>query len=157
MQSPVKYVRLAACLLFAAGLASCETPAPVSQVVYSLNATAQLNPDSSGRPSPVVLRLYELRSSGSFESAEFFALYSNEAKTLGQSLISRKEMQIGPGEKREFIEKLQPGTRVIGVVAAFRNLSSNQWRALIPVQDGKSVSVQLNLLRTSISVDASGN
>jgi type VI secretion system protein VasD len=84
-------------------------------------------------------------------------LYSNDVKTLGPALVSRKEIQIGPSESREIIEKLQPGTRAIGVVAAFRNLSSNQWRAVIPVQEGKSIPVQLNLGQTSISVKASGN
>lgn len=156
MRLPVNAARFVACFLFLGALTACETP-KVSEVVYRINATAQLNPDSSGRPSPVVLRLYELKSSGTFESAEFFALYSNEAKTLGPALISRKEIQIGPSETRDFIEKLQPGTRVIGVVAAFRNLSSNKWRAIIQVQEGKSVPVQLNLGSTSILIQPSGN
>lgn len=156
MRSPVNAVCLSACFLLLAVLTSCATPVK-TEVVFKIVATPQLNPDNSGRPSPVVLRIYELKSSGAFESAEFFALYSNDVKTLGPALVSRKEIQIGPSESREIIEKLQPGTRAIGVVAAFRNLSSNQWRAVIPVQEGKSIPVQLNLGQTSISVKASGN
>ena len=142
-------------LLGVVALGGCE--APKSQVTYLISAAAQINPDASNRPSPVVVRFYELKSSGIFESAEFFALYSEEAKTLGATLIARKEVQIGPSETREIVEDLQPGTRAIGIVAAFRNLSSNKWRAVFPVKEGTSVPIEVTLGPNGISVKSPSN
>ena len=134
------------------GISACATgPEPI-KAVYSIKSSAQLNPDNNNRPSPVVVRFYELQSPGMFESAEFFALYSDEAKTLGKTLIARKEVQVWPSENRDITEELQPGTRAIGIVAAFRNLSSNKWRSVIPVVEGKPVSAQVTLETTSIFV-----
>lgn len=155
MRKLVKACLAAGALLGVIAIGGCETPK--SQVTYSISAAAQINPDASNRPSPVVVRFYELKSSGIFESAEFFALFMEEAKTLGQTLIARKEVQIGPSETREIIEDLQPGTRAIGVVAAFRNLSSNQWRAVFPVKKGTSVPIEVTLGPNGISVKPPSN
>ena len=155
MRKLVKACLASGALLGVIAISGCETPK--TQVYYSISATAQINPDASNRPSPVVVRFYELKSSGIFESAEFFALCSEEAKTLGQTLIARKEVQIGPSETREITEDLQPGTRAIGVVAAFRNLSSNQWRAVFPVPEGKSTPIEITLGPNGVSVRSPSN
>ena len=76
---------------------------------------------------------------------------------MGATLIARKEVQIGPSETREIVEDLQPGTRAIGIVAAFRNLSSNQWRAVFPVKEGKSVPIEITLGPNGVSVRAPSN
>ena len=149
MRKLVKACLASGALLGVIAIGGCETVK--TQVTYSISAAAQINPDASNRPSPVVVRFYELKSPGMFQSAEFFALFMEEAKTLGQTLIARKEVQIGPSESREITEDLQPGTRAIGIVAAFRNLSSNQWRAVFPVQEGKSIPVEITLGPNGIS------
>ncbi len=156
MRKSVKACLAAGALLGVIAIGGCET-AVKSQVTYSISAAAQINPDASNRPSPVVVRFYELRSSGIFESAEFFALYTEEAKTLGQTLIARKEVQIVPSESREIIQDLQPGTRAIGVVAAFRNLSANKWRAVFPVKEGTSVPIVVTLGPNGVSVKSPSN
>lgn len=155
MRKLVKACLASGALLGVIAISGCETPK--TQVFYSISATAQINPDASNRPSPVVVRFYELKSSGIFESAEFFALYMEEAKTLGQTLIARKEVQIGPSETREMTEDLQPGTRAIGVVVAFRNLSTNRWRAIFPVQEGKSIPIDITLGPKGVSVKSPSN
>ena len=155
MRKLVKACLASGALLGVISIGGCETVK--TQVTYSISAAAQINPDASNRPSPVVVRFYELKSSGMFESAEFFALFMEEGKTLGQTLIARKEVQIGPSESREITEDLQPGTRAIGIVAAFRNLSSNQWRAVFPVQEGKSIPVEITLGPNGISARSPSN
>lgn len=155
MRKLVKACLASGALLGVIVLGGCETAK--TQITYSISAAAQINPDASNRPSPVVVRFYELKSPGIFESAEFFALYMEEAKTLGPTLIARKEVQIGPSESREIIEDLQPGTRAIGVVAAFRNLGSIQWRAVFPLKEGKSVPIEVKLGRNGVSVSSPSN
>ena len=50
-----------------------------------------------------------------------------------------------PADKRTFTRQLQPDTRYIGVVAAFRDLEQSQWRAAAPVPAGRTVPLVIQL------------
>jgi type VI secretion system protein VasD len=95
-----------------------------------LTASANVNPDASGRASPIVVRLFQLRNEGEFASADFFALYGKEKETLAATLISKEEYVLEPGETRAIELSLDPQARVIGALAAFRDIRSARWRAL---------------------------
>lgn len=124
---------VAACTLVACALllASCASkpakPVPArAQIVVSADA----NPDTSGRPSPVVLRVFQLRNDGEFATADFFALYDKEKETLGASFVSREEYVLAPGETRNLQLELNGEARFLGAIAAFRDIRSARWRAL---------------------------
>jgi type VI secretion system protein VasD len=128
----------AACILLAAWLAACASkPPPPVPARARLVAAADTNPDSSGRPSPIVVRLFELRDDGEFASADFFALYDNEKTTLAQSLLSREEYVLSPGDTHELDLPLNPQARYIGVIAAFRDIRTARWRALARAPEKK--------------------
>lgn len=61
------------------------------QVRTQLSSAADSNPDATNRASPVVVRVFELRSDAEFAGADFFALYERERETLGGALIEREE------------------------------------------------------------------
>jgi len=118
---------LAACAL----LASCATkPPPPLRAHARIVVSADANPDSSGRPSPVVVRVYQLRDDGEFAAADFFAIYDKEKETLAQSLVSRQEYVLAPGETRELDLPVDAQARFLGVLAAFRDIRAAHWRAL---------------------------
>ena len=98
-------------------------------------ASADMNPDPAGRASPVVVRVFQLRDGGEFASADFFALNEKEKEALGASFISREEYVLAPGESRDLELALDPQARVLGAVAAFRDIRSARWRALTPVPE----------------------
>src|SRR5262245_37702072 len=75
-------------------------PESKTKASMTLAASADTNPDSSGRPSPVVVRVYQLKTDAAFKGAEFFALYDDDQKVLGQELISRDEFVLGPSERK---------------------------------------------------------
>ena len=54
-------------LLAAAGCAS--GPKKPAEVRLALQASADTNPDASGRPSPVVVRVYQLKNDAAFTAA----------------------------------------------------------------------------------------
>lgn len=111
--------------------AGCASkPPPPVPAHAQLIAGADVNPDSSGRPSPIVVRLFQLRNDGEFAAADFFAVYDKEKETLAGSFISREEYVLSPGENRQFDLPLNPETRFIGVIAAYRDIRSARWRAL---------------------------
>ncbi len=121
-------VALALCAL---ALSACASkPAKPVPARAQLIASADVNPDSTGRASPVVVRVFQLKDDGDFASADFFALYDKEKETLGASLLSREEYVLSPGETRSLELALKTEARFIGAIAAFRDVRSARWRAL---------------------------
>jgi type VI secretion system protein VasD len=120
--------------------------APPVQVAISLEAGAKVNPDVGGRASPVIVRIYELKSPVAFQAADFFTLFDKESQALGADLIGRDEYQLKPGERVLFARPLRPGTRVVAAVAAFRDLERSTWKAvlLIPTAPPQGVTVQVD-------------
>ena len=114
-------------------------------------ASADANPDSNGRPSPVVIRVYQLKTDAAFAGAEFFALFDDEQKVLGPELISRDEFVLAPAERRTIDVALAAETRFVGAVAAFRDIRNSEWRVLLPTpKKGLTVAVE----RTRIHLSA---
>lgn len=124
-------------LLALAGCASAPKPTfPVPRVLeISVKAAADINPDIRNRPAPLVLRVYELKSPVSFQSADFFALFDKDQATLGADLVRREEVQVRPGDAVKLNHELKADTRAVGVVAAFRDLEKSRWRAVVLLPD----------------------
>jgi type VI secretion system protein VasD len=77
-------VSLAASLVFTTG--SLFGPKP-SNVTINLVGGAGMNPGPSGGDRPVVVMIYRLISTGTFEQADYFALQGNANGTLGGDLL----------------------------------------------------------------------
>jgi type VI secretion system protein VasD len=150
---------LAGLLAFAAGCAKAPPPvappalppitiaAPAEAKVkatMTLTASKDVNPDSSGRPSPIVVRVYQLRADAMFSSADFFAVFNDEQKVLGAEMITHDEYTLVPGEQRPIDVTIGNETRFIGVIAAFRDIRNAQpWRVVIPAPKGSfTISVE---------------
>ena len=89
----------AACTLVACMfvVACASKPAKPVSARAQLVVSAEANPDASGRPSPVVVRVFQFKNDGEFATADFFALYEKEKEALGASFISREEYVLAPG------------------------------------------------------------
>jgi type VI secretion system protein VasD len=133
-------------------LAACaSTPPKPAATQAVLIASANVNPDALGRPSPVVVRIYQLSGDAQFNDAGFFALYDHERATLGSSLIMRDERTLFPGQKVTLDLALAPGTRFLGVAAAYRDVRTARWRAVVGVPE-KSLLKLLAKRRVSVKV-----
>lgn len=119
-----------ACGLALAACASSRTDEPPVRTKTYLQAEGDLNPDQTGRASPVVVRVFELKSDAEFTAADFYALYEREKETLGSSLLSRQEYVLRPGQKDELWLPVPRNTAYIGVIAAFRDIRSAKWRTV---------------------------
>ncbi len=125
-------------------LTACASPPPPppppkpTTVAGTIEAAAQLNPSASQRPSPMLIRIYELKSATSFNGADFMALYQADQATLGAEVVAREELTLRPGESRPYQKTLAADTRFIAVFGAYRDLSRATWRALVPVQAGQA-------------------
>ena len=122
-------------ILLAAG---CGSSPPLLRGAITVDSN--VNPDRAGRPSPVVVRIYELKAVAAFNGADFFALFDNESATLSGELVGREEFQ------------LQPETKFIGVVGAFRDLEQARWRQAVPVPSKRSPTITIGLQARAVTV-----
>jgi type VI secretion system protein VasD len=144
---------------------SCAKPAPPAapppltiaaapetkvKAAMVLTASADVNPDDSGRPSPVVVRIYQLKTDAAFSNSEFVDLFDNDEKVLGAEMISRDEYLLGPSERRAIDISVAADARFVGVVAAYRDIRNAQWRAVAP-PPGKTLTVDVQRKRVVMS------
>ena len=157
---------LACALLVIAASSACAKPQPPAlppitiaapaetktKSAMTLAASADSNPDANGRPSPVVVRVYQLKTDAAFKGAEFFALYDDDQKVLGQELISRDEFVLAPSEKKTIDVAVSKETRFVGALAAFRDIRNAQWRGLVVAAPRSSLNVAVERARIVLSV-----
>ena len=137
-------------LLLIIGLAGCGSS--TIKIEGNIQTSQGINPDHAGRPSPVVIRVYQLRSPGPFMNADFFDLYDNAVATLGQNLIISEEFELRPGEAREYNTKFEKAAKYVGVIAAFRDLENARWREVVMLPDKKKVHLHIILDDLAVSV-----
>ena len=150
-------VAIAGCSSTAAGvtkgvLDKMFEPSPTSIEATFLTSDL-VNPDASNRPSPIIVRFYELSSIGNFEGADFFALYEQDEDVLGTDLQAREEIQLAPGEKRSFERELRLDTRYVAVMAAYRDIENATWRSSIEVELNEMTPLIVKLEKLAVSIE----
>ncbi|QCB99740.1 type VI secretion system lipoprotein TssJ [Cupriavidus necator H16] len=155
--------------LFAASVlgSACSTaPAQREQMKLDLAVSAKdtVNPDDKGRPSPVLVRVYELKTDSAFENADYYSLEKSDKTLLTQDLLARDEFILRPGESRDIERKLNPDTQAIGILVGYRELGKATWRSvykLPPAPDAawyrmaipaRKVKLQVSLDQQTITI-----
>ena len=110
-----------------------EIPTNVILIQGKLGAAPDVNPDPSGQPSPVLVRVYELVSDDVFNRTDFFTLFDHESAVLGGALLRVRNFPLVPGQLVDITGQADPNTQFIGVIAAVRDLDAARWRATAPL------------------------
>ena len=136
-------MRLAAVLITAALcglLGGCAKPA----IDLAVASQTNVNPDHTGRPSPVIVKVFEMRSDLAFNQSDFRSLFESPVKTLGADLLAMDEMVLVPGEARRIEYAPVFGTMYLGVVAGFRQMDRAVWRVVAPIdfEDRNAIGVE---------------
>ena len=112
---------------------------------------ADVNPDDDRKPSPLFIRMYQLKSTKMFSRANFIDLYEKDKEVLGADMISKQILRrIKPGESRDENFILDKDVRFIGLYAEFLQYKNASYKLLIPV-------VPTNVIGTSEKVLVAGN
>ena len=118
-------------------------PETKTKSAMTLAASADTNPDANGRPSPIVVRVFQLKTDAAFKGADFFALFDDDQKVLGPELITRDEYVLNPSEKKTIDVVVSRDARFVGALAAFRDIRNAQWRGLVPApRAGFNVTIE---------------
>ncbi|GAB3376386.1 type VI secretion system lipoprotein TssJ [Azotobacter armeniacus] len=105
-----------------------------------LVAEKNINPDIRRRPSPIVVKVFELRTGAAFETSDFFSLQDKPETALGQELIAVEQVILHPGEVKYVTRHGNLDARVIGIMAEYRVLEASRWRQLITLPQPKQLS-----------------
>ncbi|MBS8262600.1 type VI secretion system lipoprotein TssJ [Roseibium polysiphoniae] len=134
---------------FAAVLGCSRLPDP-TPIAVELNADANVNPNEDGEPSPIVVRIYELKGTKAFNNADFFDFVDDDNKLLGADLIGSAEYELTPGKSQKYDRDISSEATHLGVIAGFRDIQSAQWRDSIELQKEKKNEFVIYL--TSLAV-----
>lgn len=137
--------------LVISGCARDTTPPPTTASI-DLLASSDVNPDRNDRPSPILVRVYELRSAGVFQGADFFTLLEQDSAVLGGDQISRWEYQLEPGQREQLSFTAQPGTGYIGIVAAYRDIEHAHWRGVQALEVHQANNLDVRVGRSEVSI-----
>ncbi len=146
--------------VLAVSLAACASGPPKDVTLKgSIRAAEDVNPDGNGRPSPVVVKIYQLKSNTRFEQADFFPLSEDTKATLQDDLLAVEEIILTPGEYRPYEGEFDPDTRFVGVTAGFRDIYQADWKDIIEMPEKSllkflsSGALVIKADRLSITVD----
>ncbi|TYK65438.1 type VI secretion system lipoprotein TssJ [Colwellia echini] len=107
----------------------------------NFSVSKQLNPDDNQVSSPLIVRMYELKSTKAFENANFIDLYERDTEVLGKTMISQLRLKpIQPGEDRASTFVLSKGTKFVGLYAEFLAYEDAKYKVIIPVAETNVVS-----------------
>ena len=96
------------------------------------------------------VRLYELKSVSTFNTADIFSLSDKDKELLAADLVAMEEIQVTPGMQQTFTRTLPPDAKFLAVLAPYRDWEHATWRASVEVPPGKTTPVALELERISV-------
>ena len=127
-------------------------PKPPPVLTITMIGSADQNPDTSGKATPVAVHVYQLAATAKFERSDVFALTEHEQQTLGQDDVGSQEFVLSPKENQTRTFELKPGVQAIGVLVLYRDIDNAQWRADAPAADSGPTKLLLNVGKLAISL-----
>jgi type VI secretion system protein VasD len=126
-------------------------PPPPTSLDLTIRGGADLNPSLTGRPSPVMVDLYELSSPSAFSQVDFFDLAEGQTSVLGADTVARRTFSLSPGGEERITEILSPAVTHIGIMAAYRDIQNATWRVTIAVPNNAATVAVIEAGATGLS------
>ena len=140
------------CLLLVACSSTTENTVNFN---YFITASADINPDIAGRPSSVIVRIYQLTNKVNFENSSYDALFESNHNALGTEYITLDEYLIDPDSRKEIELKISENAKFIGVVVGYRSTDMVTWRTVKVVPEDsfwKSSGIEIKIDKLSVRV-----
>jgi type VI secretion system protein VasD len=148
-------VALLALLDVGASPAPAQSPSPGGETTLELTIVGgpDLNPNSQGRASPVVVRIFDLAATKAFAAADFQTLFDQPSDSLKRDIAAQEELILRPGDIEQRDRSLPPTVVAVGVAAGFRDLEHALWRLTVAVKPGRHNLVLIDLHQNKIRVE----
>ena len=116
------------------GCSGCTMLSP--PIKMQLQATNTLNLNEENECSlPVFVRVYQLADVDKFERASFSDLWKNEKETLGNSLLSARQVRVLPETSLNLAFPQEEKAKYIALVAALKKPDGKYWRVVEPISN----------------------
>lgn len=147
--------RLFLITLLVAATASCGTTRKAlnleTTAEFQLLATPDVNPNSDGKPSPIVLQVVKLRDARQFKQEDFLNLFEDAKGRLGNDLIEiTKLKEIAPGEKRLEKLALTPDVKFIGILGEYVQYNDADAKAVIKIEPHTTTKATLKIEKLKV-------
>lgn len=142
-------------VIWGCGLFKKDKPKPLpepTRVVLEFETAGDINPNIAGRASPLVVRIYRLKSYSAFKDADFISLFEKDSDVLGKDLVDKEEIHLKPNEKRTVYFEAPDAIRTVGILAAFRYYDRGQWKAAAGIQQNKTNVFNVRIKGTSVQL-----
>lgn len=119
------------------------------KLTFIVSADANLDDDKV--PSPVIIKMYELKSPDMFEKSNFIDIFEQDSEILGADLIDTHRLKhLQPGEERMVRFVLDEKTKYVGLFAEFLMYKDATYKLVIPI-------AQTNVFSSSAEIKVSTN
>lgn len=155
VMAATRYAAAGILLLAAAGCVSVPGAQTSEQpqartISVTLGASSDVNPGPDGRAAPLPVQVYVLRSTGAFQSQDYFGLKGGSAISADQ--VDSRSISLRPGETKQLSVNSGTDGAYLGVIAGYRNIDNANWRAVSSL--GTSDSFVVRAGKSSISISA---
>jgi type VI secretion system protein VasD len=127
-------------------------PPEPTRVIIEFEATGDINPNPEGRPSPLYLRIYQLKAYAVFEGADFFSLYDRDEEIMARDLVGKEEILLKPNEKRTVFYEVADDTGAIGLLGLFMDYENARWKAVAGVQPNKTTVIRTHVSQAGLTI-----
>jgi type VI secretion system protein VasD len=129
-----------------AGCAAAEpppaTPKPCDVQIVTLNlyAADNINPNDSGNPRPVVVRLYQLKNDVRLENATYDEILLKDKETLQDDLLKVDDLSVFPNDLVQIKFERIKDASVLAGVALFHSPKGTSWKTFygFPLPPGEA-------------------
>ena len=133
-------------------LAACQSGPPKPSVItVKVTGGAGMNPGPGGGDRPVTVLIMRLKSTGKFNSADYFALQGDAGSALGADLIGSDSVSVAPGKTAAKTITVEPDATALGFVALIREPGGRNWRTTKSVSAGSTFTINVSLGSGGIS------
>lgn len=125
-------------------------------------AEKDMNPNQKGRPSPLAVKVFELKATSQFEDSDYFSLQTDAKAVLADELAATTAtFVIRPGARKEIRKIATPDATALGIIAGYRDIDGALWQIVHPLpvppvvgwfSSPAKVRLQIRLMECDIQV-----
>ncbi len=121
---------------------------PIDVMIIS---SATMNPDLSGRPSPLKFSFFQLEQIDKFNKSSYLEL--EQVKKLDGDLVKKKEIMLHPDDLKYFPLQLKANRKYLGIVGGFQDIKHSKWRILLYKQSSGLIHTFDNYLYIKVDTN----